>query len=195
MIQSNDVKKEIYISMEQKIFLKEKEFPMPVKKIKPTDLEYLDASEIEAYLRSIEVIRPWEVIETSKGAIAGVSALSIVSVKKMPKEEKDRTGTFFNFIQYKFSCDIKNGKVGKTTLANFTTYVKDAYSYSLPAFILESLKKKDKARAKQYAAEFKAELSKLYTKKITHDKKELEKFKAEVVGTTAESKVSLSKIK
>jgi len=180
-----------------KTYLKEKEFAMPAKKIKATDPEYLTVAEIEEYLRSIEVIRPYETVEVDKGTIAGMAALAITKVdtKKLGKEEKDRTGTFFNFVQYKFSADIKNGKLGKNTLANFTTYVKDIYSYTLPHFVLEKLKKENKAYAKTYAQDFKAEINKLYTKKLNADKKELEKIKAEVAGTTAEMKIALGKIK
>jgi DNA gyrase/topoisomerase IV subunit A len=184
--------------MEEKVYLREKEYPMPVKKIKPTESEHLNEKELEEYLRSVEVLKPWEIIEVNKDAI-GVPAFVIsgLDAEKLPAGEagKDRVGTFFNIIQYKFSCDIKNGKLGKTSMANFTTYVKDIYSYSYPAFILEKLKKVNKTQAKAYAEAFKTELQKLYNKKIASDEKELEKYKAETKGTLAESKTALAKIK
>jgi len=181
--------------MDTKTFLKEKEFPMPPKTHKPTDVGYLCENELEAYMKSVEVLRPWESLEVNKDTI-GMPALVIrVDKKLLPKGETDRTDIFFNVIQYKFSCDIKNGKLGKKSLANFKTYVKDIYSYSYPAFVLEKLKSIDKAKAKQYAEEFKAELEKLYAKKIHIDQTHLDKLKAEIAGTTAESKLVLSKIK
>ena len=184
--------------MEDKVYLKEKDFPMPVKKIKPSDTGYLNETELEAYLKSIEVLKPWETIEVNKDVV-GVPALVISKSDpaKLPEGEagKDRIGTFFNIIQYKFSCDIKNGKLGKNSLANFKTYVKDVYSYSYPAFVLAKLKKADKAHAKQYAEEFKAELDKLYAKKIAGDKAQLEKLKTEIAGATQEAKTALANIK
>ena len=186
--------------MEEKIFLKEKDYSLPTKKISPTDLSYLNETELEEYMRSVEVLKPWEVIEINKEAVVGAPAFVITKIDatKIPagaEVNKDRVGTFFNIIQYKFSCDIKNGKFGRSSLANFTTFVKAVYSYSYPMFVLEKLKKINKEQAKIYATAFKAELQKLYEKKIASDKKELEKFKAEVAGTTAESKVMLAKIK
>ena len=186
--------------MEEKIYLKEKEYPMPAKKINPADPAYLNEEELEQYMRAVEVLKPWEVIEINKDAV-GTPALVITKFDpaKMPADEslvnKGRIGTFFNIIKYKFSCDIKNGKLGKNSLANFTTYVKDVYSYSYPHFVMEKLKRIDMAMAKAYAADFKAELQKLYDKKINADKKELEKYKVEVAGTTAESKIALARVK
>jgi hypothetical protein len=184
--------------MEEKIYLREKEYPMPAKKIKPTEAGYLNEKEIEEFLRSVEVLKPWETVEVNRDAIVGVPAFIISGTD--PKfqggePDKDRTGTFFNIIQYKFSCDIKNGKFGKKSMANFTTYVKDIFSYAYPHFVLEKLKKIDKSAAKLYAEEFKAELKKLYDKKLASDQKELEKYKAETKGTVTESKAALAKIK
>ena len=181
--------------METKTYLKEKEYPMPMKKINPTDVWYLNETELENYLKRIEVLKPWEKVEVNKDTV-GVPALVIKVVQeKKPDGENDRTGTFFNIIQYKFSCDIKNGKIGKNSLANFKTYVKDVYSYSYPEFVLEKLKAADKAKAKLYAEEFKTLLAKLYSKKIASDKSHFEKFKSEINGTTQESKAALAKIK
>ncbi|MCL2228964.1 MAG: hypothetical protein FWC00_04000 [Firmicutes bacterium] len=181
--------------MEAKTYLKEADFPMPAKTHKPTDAGYLCEIELESYMKSIEVLRPWETLEVNKETV-GVPALVIkVDKAKLPKGETDRTDIFFNVIQYKFSCDIKNGKLGKKSLANFKTYVKGIYSYSYPAFVLEKLKKANKEMAKKYAEEFKAELEKLYTKKINSEKTQLEKLKAEIDGTVAESKSALAKIK
>ena len=186
--------------MEEKIYLKEKDYAMPTKKISTTGLGCLNEEELEQYLRSIEVLKPWEVIEINRDAVVGAPAFVITKIDatKIPKGaevNKDRAGTFFNIIQYKFSCDIKNGKFGKNSLANFTTFVKGVYSFSYPAFVLEKLKKINKDQAKIYAAAYKAELQKLYEKKIAQDKKELEKYKLEVAGTVAESKIALAKIK
>jgi hypothetical protein len=183
--------------MEEKVYLKEKEFPMPVKKIKPTDPNYLNEKEIEEYMRSIDVIRPWETMAVDTTSVIGAPSfvISKTDPKKKPKEVADREGMFFNIIQYKYSCDIKNGRIGKNSLANFTTYIKDTYSYSYPAFVLEKLKRVDKAMAKEYAAEFKAELAKLYAKKIAGDTKEFEKYRAEAKETEMESKAALSRIK
>jgi len=186
--------------MEDKIYLKEKDFPLPTKKVSPSDPGFLRDEELEEYLRTIEVIKPWEVIEINTEAIVGAPAFVICRIDKnrLPKTgdvNKDRVGTFFNIIQYKYSCDVKNGKLGKNSLANFTTFVRATYSYSYAAFVLEKLKKVDKTLAKDYATSFKAELEKLYNKKITGDKKELEKYKLEVAETTAEMKTALAKIK
>jgi hypothetical protein len=184
--------------MEEKRYLKEKGFQVPAKKINPTDAAYLSEEELKEYLVSIEVLKPWEAVEVNKD-IVGVPAfvISKVNMSAVPKGEdyKSREGMFFNIIQYKYSCDIKNGKIGKNSLANFTTYVKDMYSYSYPFFVLEKLKKIDKEYAKLYAQGFKAEITKLYDKKITGDRREMEKYQAEVKGATAEKKVFLSKIK
>ncbi|MDR0462150.1 MAG: hypothetical protein LBG88_02325 [Christensenellaceae bacterium] len=180
----------------EKIYLQEKENPMPAKKIKQGEPWYLTEEELQKFMRQVEVIKPWEFVEVNKDAV-GVPAfvISKVDTKKLPKDATDRTGTFFNVIQYKFSCDIKNGKLGKNSLANFTTYVKGGYSYSYAAYVLEKLRGIDKAAAKEYATQFKAELQKLYDKKIADDTKAMEKYKAEIAGTVAESKVALAKIK
>jgi hypothetical protein len=184
---------------ETKVYLREKEYRMPIKKIKPNEQDYLNEQELENYLRSIEVIKPWETVEVNKDAVAGLPlfVVSGVDADKAPDAEagKDRVGTFFNIIQYKYSCDIKNGKLGKQSVGNFSTYVKDIYSYSYPAFVLEKLKKTDKIHAKTYAESYKHELEKLYNKKIASDQKELEKYTAETKGTVAESKIALAKIK